>query len=233
MSDQVMVKSTQDIIGTRSAAKAIEETFLEAAAADPKWPQPYILLGHFYTLMKDLPKAHRSLTRAEALGSKDPWLYLNWAAYHKKNNEPLKVLEMAERAVATGKANKKALGSAYFEMIWVTAEVKRDRKRADQIYDEMIALNPGNAWTRGNYARQVIVGFGDFAAAEALALEALAIMQYPHAMQTLSMALYGQWAAAIDRQNLDLAARMRARSVAREEHEIDLWLKPIPVQRPE
>lgn len=181
------------------AKKAAEEAFLAAEAADPKSPQPLMLLGHFYTVTKDLPRARRSLIRAELLGSTDPWLYLNWAAYYAASDEPLKELDMAEKALATGKANTKAQTSAYLRIMRLCATVKRDRKRADEAYDALIALHPAGAYTRGDYARHLLFGLKDFVTAEALAMEALAIMQYPHAMQTLSMALYGQWGAAIDR----------------------------------
>jgi tetratricopeptide (TPR) repeat protein len=182
------------------AAKAAEEAFAAAVTADPTSPTPHVLLGHFYVVTRNLGEARKALVRAQALGSTDPWLYNNWASYYKAMDEPEHALAMAEKAIATGKANTKALMSAYGTINWVTAEVLHDRKRADQSYDAMIQLQPGSAWTRGNYARTLIVGFRDYSGSEALAIEALTIMQYPHAMQTLSMALYGQWAAAIDRR---------------------------------
>jgi hypothetical protein len=72
-----------------------------------------------------------------------------------------------------------------------------NRAKADGHYAKHAASQPGDAWVRGNYARNVIMYFGDFVAGEKLSREALSITKYPHARQTLSLALYGQWAKAL------------------------------------
>ena len=57
-------------------------------------------------------------------------------------------------------------------------------------------MTPTNAALRGDYAQDDILTFLDFDAGERHSREALAIMDYPHARGTLSLALYGKWAAA-------------------------------------
>ncbi len=105
-------------------------------------------------------------------------------------------IQYAEEAIATGTQNVKALVAAY-EILATSPASRTDRTKADAYFAKAVAIQPGNAWVRGNHARNVIMHFGDFDSGEKLAREALAIMDYPHARQTLSLALYGRWALAM------------------------------------
>jgi Tfp pilus assembly protein PilF len=65
-----------------------EQTHLQAAEAalnraleiDPDYADAFVLFGHLYFLMDRNTEAKRALAKAEALGSKSPWLHINWAA---------------------------------------------------------------------------------------------------------------------------------------------------------
>jgi tetratricopeptide (TPR) repeat protein len=178
-----------------AAAKEARPYFVRATRLTPPYGRGWVLLGHLDTEMGQLMQARGALTEAEALVPDDPWLHLNWGAYYKAIGAPEKVAQQAERAIATGTTNPKALTTAY-GILLKEELAKGNRARADEIYAKSAAIQRGNAWVRGNYAQDVILYFGDFDAGEKLARAALDIMDYGHARGTLSLALYGKWAQA-------------------------------------
>jgi tetratricopeptide (TPR) repeat protein len=172
--------------------------FMRAAQLKPPYGRGFVLLGHLHTETGLLQDAARSLSEAERLVPNDPWLKLNWSAYYAARGQYEKQAQYAEEAIATGTTNPKALRAAY-DIVLKSELTKGNRERADAIYArtaQRAQPQQDQAWARGNYARNVIMYFGDFDAGEKLAREALAIMDYGHARQTLSLALYGQWAQA-------------------------------------
>lgn len=181
---------------SRQAVQASAKLFMRAAELKPPYGRGFVLLGHLY-IETDAPAlAHEALKRAEALVPDDPWLKLNWSQYYAKHGEFDKEAMYAEQAIATGTTNTKALKAAH--SIAVKYALKNgDRKKADAAYAEMARIQSNDPWTRGNYARDVIMYFADFDAGERLAREALEIMDFGHARQTLSLALYGKWAQAV------------------------------------
>lgn len=176
-------------------AKEAGALFVRAAKLNPPYGRGWVLLGHLYTETGRLLDARAALTEAEALVPNDPWLHLNWGAYYVAMGMPERQPAHAERAIATGTTNPKALISAY-ELLLKDEVRKGNRAKADEIYAKAAAIQSGNAWVRGNYAQAVILTFGDFETGEKLAREALEIMNYGHARGVLSLALYGKWAQA-------------------------------------
>jgi tetratricopeptide (TPR) repeat protein len=176
-----------------------ESTALFSRAATqvtPPYGRGFVLLGHVFTEAGMYPEAQTALTQAESLVPKDPWLKLNWGRLYARMGQPAKEVEYAEQALATGTDNTKALSAAH-EILLGAALRKGDRATADAHFAQAAKVAPGDAWVRGNYARDVIMYFGDFDAGEKLARDALAIMNFGHARQTLSLALYGKWARSM------------------------------------
>jgi hypothetical protein len=75
------------------------------------------------------------------------------------------------------------------------AMYRHEREKSDAEYAEMMRLQP-DAFIPGDYARGLMLHFQDFDAGERYARKALAMRDYPHARESLSLALYGKWAVA-------------------------------------
>jgi tetratricopeptide (TPR) repeat protein len=60
---------------------------LKAIRLEPNYENAYVLLGFQYMNDNKLEKAKNSLMKAEKLGSKLPWLDLNWALLYEKENK--------------------------------------------------------------------------------------------------------------------------------------------------
>ncbi len=155
----------------------------------------YVLQGYVYLKLDNFAEADRALFTAKRLVPNDPWFLLNYAALLEKRGNAEGAREYREKLVASGTTNRKLLYPAQVSL-WKFYVHTRDRAKADVSYGELVRLTPGNAYLRGDYAQDEILTFLDFDAGERHAREALAIMDYPHARGTLSLALYGKWAAA-------------------------------------
>lgn len=169
--------------------------FTRATQLDPPFGRGFVLLGHLHTETGNLREAFEALTRADSLVPNDPWLKLNWGALYAAQGKYDMQVWYAEQALATGTTNIKALRAAN-EVVLKGALRKGDRAKADAIYAKALESQGNDAWLRGNYAQSVVLYFADFETGEKLAREALEIMDYGHARSTLSLALYGKWAAA-------------------------------------
>jgi tetratricopeptide (TPR) repeat protein len=196
-----MVEQGRSIIMERDidpqTAQVSGALFKRASTLNPPYGRAFVLLGYLHTEMGQWPEAFAALTKADTLVPNDPWLKLNWGSYYAQSQGRTdKELQYAEQAIATGTKNVKALVAAY-EILLKGQLNQRNREKADVYYAKAAEAQPGSAWVRGNYGRNVIMYFGDFDSGERLAREALAIMDYPHARQTLSLALYGRWALAV------------------------------------
>lgn len=74
---------TRLLIGASQPEKAFY-TMLRAIELEPAYENAYVLLGFQYMVEDELDKAKESLQRAKKLGSKLPWLDLNWAMIYEK-----------------------------------------------------------------------------------------------------------------------------------------------------
>lgn len=176
--------------------EASERAIRKAIEIDPKLPEAFVLLGHLYTNMNRLPEAKNALVAAEKIGTTSPWLRLNWAEIYEREGKYDEAAANYLAVIRSDTKNVKALGGAYDKLrrYYVKA---RDLVKAEETYQAHIALEPRNAWARGNYASNLLCFVGDFDKAIEKAREALAIMEYGNARRTLALALYGKWATII------------------------------------
>lgn len=175
--------------------QAAELLLQSAMNTDFDYGRTYVLQGYVYTKMGNLGAANQAFFKARRLAPTDPWFRVNYADYLQQMGDVAGARKYREELIASGTTNRKALGSAQSSLL-NTYLIARDRPKADGTYAEIVRLAPANAWVRGDYAREVILWFVDFDAGQRHAEEALALMDYPHARQTLSLAHYGKWAAA-------------------------------------
>jgi tetratricopeptide (TPR) repeat protein len=189
-----------------------------ATATDPTYDRIYVLQSYVALRMNDVGTAGLALRKAEALHPTDPWFKLNYALYYDSLGQMDKALKMREEVVASGTSNEGALRTAMQDLEHHYMLVG-DRPGTDRLYQKLVARWPNEAYVRGNYARSVITQFFDYDAGERAAKEALAIMDYPHARQTVSLALYGRWAAAKrDRKDFTLVRALLDKARAYDPH---------------
>jgi tetratricopeptide (TPR) repeat protein len=146
--------------------------------------------------MRRMSEAKAVLLTAEKIGTDNPWLELNWADIHEREGKFDDAAQKYIKVINSKTKNLKALGSAHDKLRRYYI-YKRDLVKAEEIYKANIALEPNNAWARGNYASNLLYMVGDFDKAIEKAREALSIMEYGNAQQTLALALYGKWATMI------------------------------------
>jgi tetratricopeptide (TPR) repeat protein len=174
----------------------VAETVLQTASAlDTSYDRIYVLQGYVKLRQDDLAAAESSLRKAAMAGSTDPWLKLNYALYYDRVGLSQRAIQMREEVAASGTGNKKALAAA-LEMLQESYDARLDRPNSDRAYQRLVAMYPDDAYVRGDRARTLMTKWADFDAGERMAREALALMDYPHARQTVSLANYGRWAAA-------------------------------------
>ena len=141
------------------------------------------------------PKVFWAMKSAERANPNDPYVKLAQARYEDTLFQGAG-LRYVEAAVDAGLASPVELRKAHAELLPAYAG-QRNRDRFDRTVAAMIQLDPANPYVRGNAALNLVEWFVDFKGGERMAREALAIMDYPHARGTLSLALYGQWAEAV------------------------------------
>lgn len=141
-----------------------------------------------------------TLAHAEALGTDDPWLNLNWAMIHNARGEYSAAERRWKRVLQSDTDNLQARLTA---MDFLLKSYKRagQHDKVVALYEEQIALDPNDAWLRGNFASYLtdILGRNDEAIEQARA--ALHIMNYGVGRRTLAMALYRKWADEVAEGN--------------------------------
>jgi tetratricopeptide (TPR) repeat protein len=141
------------------------------------------------------PKLWWALKSGERLDPNDPWVLYANAEYAASQGDVVREFEFLEKAVAAGLRSRVELRSAYGTMRH-SYVLRGERAKADAAYQALVALDPKDAVLRDGHARDLITYLGDFEGGERAAREALAIGDSPHAHETLSLALYAQWAVA-------------------------------------
>jgi hypothetical protein len=141
------------------------------------------------------PKAWWAVKAAERADPNDPYVKMALGRYEATSAQGADLPYIAA-AIDSGLASPFELRKAYKAVIPYYA-MKGDRKGFDRTIEGQVKLDPSNPYIRGNAALNLVEYFVDFEAGERYAREALAIADYPHARSTLSLALYGQWAQAL------------------------------------
>lgn len=178
------------------ALETAEASLINALQINPNYVDAHILAGHLYKRLKRPDEAYASLSRAEQLGSADPWLYNNWAdllndegKFEKASEYFMKVIEHNEK-----------YGAAEFYAIsglsrYYIAINKLDD--ADSLYRKKISHEPDMAWNYSEYAWFLLCKRDNFTSAFTEAESALKRLDFTEARATLASALYRKWAAQV------------------------------------
>lgn len=168
-----------------------------AVKSDPTYADIYVMMGNVYYYMGLPTISLHMLEKAEALGTDNVWLDLNFADAYMATND-------WDRAAARLKkwglrnTNRKntppaALTGFYTAQIALYSQTG-DKHAVGDAYRSILRLDPGSAWNRGNYAEFLLLVNDDPDGAIVEARKALAIMDYGMARATLGKAQYCKWA---------------------------------------
>lgn len=153
----------------------------------------YPLQGHVYLKLNRPGDAMQAFNRAQRLVPNDPDFLFYYAEYLAAGfGDPFPYYERFLASPATSKSRRFSVAHE----LMVHDLALRDRAKADAAFEVLAGIDPRAAELYGDYARDVMTWFGDFVTGEKLARKAIAMKDYRHARESLSLALYGQWAHA-------------------------------------
>lgn len=195
--------------GLATAERALDQ----AIALAPEDAEGYLLRGNLYRLQDRAADAEAALRRAEALGTQDPWLDLNWSDLLHDQGKHAESLALCQAVLARKPGNIRVLTAADDCVIRAYESLGR-MEDADVAYRARIARTPEQAWPRGNYAAFQLCTRNQPEAAAASAMQALQLMDYGIAHSILATALYQLWAVQALAGHADAADQAWARAWA-------------------
>ena len=153
----------------------------------------YPLQGYVYLKLNRPGDAMKAFNSAQRLVPNDPDFLYYYATYLAAGyGDPFPVYERFLASPATSKPRRFTVAHE----LMVHDLAIGDRAKADAAFDVLAGIDPGAVELYGDYARNVMVWFGDFDSGEKLARKAIAMKDYRNARESLSLALYGEWAKA-------------------------------------
>lgn len=182
---------------TEGSLDLSERSILKAIEIEPKYADAYVLLGHLYVQMKKYKEAQSALEIAESIGTKTPWLDLNWANLLIEQDQYSKALQKYINVLAGKSSDRKAYLSALSGLTKVY-EVSGDYENAKSYFIKQIEYEPESAWILGNYASFLLFSYGDIDGAIENSKKALQVMNYDMGKFILACALYTKWAVFND-----------------------------------
>ena len=183
------------ILGGESeeSLKQAELLLQGARNMDFNYGPAYIWQGYVYMKLDRVADAAQAFFRASKLVPDDP-LFLFYNAKYFAQAGQGDPIPYYERYLASGDRNPGRRFDAEYALM--EHYVGLDHARADAAFEQVVAIRPNHATLYGDYARDVMTNWADFDQGERLARKALSMHDYPHARQSLSLALYGRWADA-------------------------------------
>lgn len=169
-----------------------EVTIRSAIRIDPKFAEGYILLSNIQFSQMKFDEATQSLRKAEALGSTDPWLQLNWASIDDAKGDDVSA-EARWRKVLQSDTNNNLARASATSFLLASYVKSGDHEKVVGLYEHMIKLSPDDAWLRGNFATYLSENLSRNDEAITQARAALNIMDYGVGHRILAMALYRKW----------------------------------------
>lgn len=174
----------------------VEKSITRAIEIEPEYADAYVLLGHYYTIVRRFPEAEVALARAEEIGTDLPWLELNLADLYARQGQAEKAMALNLEVAEEGTENRKAYGMALYR---VSQHYQNNGQypEADYWHKKLLEHDPENAWSWGNYAAFRIYFMGDYEGAISNGERALALKDYQMVKDVLAVAWYCKWSAGI------------------------------------
>ena len=164
--------------------------------------------GHLYFAQHRTADAKAALSKAERLGTDDPWLQNNWADILLAEGKLDEAAARYKKVVASQTKNSKAMGAAIEGLIEYHQKLG-ETDQVDRLYQLAISREPQSAWQYGNYAGFLLCTQDNYELAITNARKALSLMNYGIARQALAAALYRKWAAEALGGNGAMAAQTK------------------------
>lgn len=183
---------TYDPEGLALAERALDR----AIALAPDYAEAFVLRGSLYTTLERRADARAALIRAEALGTQDPWLDINWGVLLQDEGKTQEGLDRCGRAVARAPTGGKILSGIDECRIRAYGRLGR-LDDVDATYRKQIDRVPDEAWPRGNYASFLLCVRDQPDKAVDAATAALQRMDYGIGRSTLAAALYASWSKQV------------------------------------
>lgn len=197
-----------------------------ARQADPGSVDVEVLWAHVLYLRGSSREAVKVLQKVEAKSAENPWLYQNWAQALMDLSQWSAAESQLRKAQALyakmAKPSPRVLRALHENLASVLSQQGK-LDEADKEYQDLLALDPGSAWTHGNYADFLLFRRAAPDAAIAEAEKAIELMNYGMARLTLAAARYAKW-AQLKRQMPAQAAEQLA--LAREGASDFSWIMP-------
>jgi tetratricopeptide (TPR) repeat protein len=173
--------------------KQAELLLQRARNNDFNYGPTYPLQGYVYLKLNRPGDAMQAFNRAQRLVPDDPDFLYYYSAYLAAGfGEPFPYYERYLASPATSKSRRFSVAHE----LMVHDLALRDRAKADAAFAVLAGIDPTAAELYGDYARDVMTWFGDFESGAKLARKAIAMKDYRNARESLSLALYGEWATA-------------------------------------
>lgn len=188
-----MITGVRSWVSGLLALAAAEESLNTALKLKPDYADSHVLAGHLYFIKHDLARSRAALERAEAIGTADPWLNLNWAVLLNKEGKVTESSERYKRTIASKTPNSRAMRAAYQGLV-SNLLATSNFTEVEATYQQLLAYDPTDAWSRGNYASFLLCSTDDPDRAIPEYRKALEIMDYGMARGGLAAALYRKWA---------------------------------------
>ncbi len=180
----------------RNRFEAAEIALDQAISLAPDLARAHTVKGHVLLLRDRLAEARLSLERAEALGTEDPWLQVNFGRLLVKEGFADEAIGRFQRVIDNAHASETATITAYNELIdrhWASEAVDE----VGDAYRELIARVPDHAWSHGNYALYLLCTRDQFNEGLRQAIRARGIADYGNAQLVHAAALYREWAQLV------------------------------------
>ena len=173
-----------------------EELIRRAIAIAPTFGNAYVLLGYVLTHANRLKEAEAAFAAAKQHRATSPWLDFNLAELQERQGRRQLAAEAFLRASAasTNPTNLRTTALEWLQKYYVG---EKQFQQADLAYRKEIELEPKHPYPKGNYSAFLRMYRLDLDQSERYAREALALMNYGMARQSLASTLYLKWAEAL------------------------------------
>lgn len=173
-----------------------EQLLRRAIVIAPTFGNAYVLLGYVLTHQRRLKEADEAFANAEKYKATSPWLEFNVAELRDNQGQRQQAAQSFMR-IASSSANPISMRTSALQWLEQFYVGTRQFEQADVAYKTEIGLRPNMPWPKGNYSYFLRVHRLDLVQSERFAREALLLMDYGMARQSLAMTLYLQWADAL------------------------------------
>ncbi|WP_028865283.1 tetratricopeptide repeat protein [Psychromonas aquimarina] len=169
-----------------------KQVILRSIEIEPKYADAYSLLGFLYTQAGDENNALVALRKAEEIGTKTPWLFLNLAELYDKMGNTDKALEYFIEATKNP-YNDDRTSVVALDGVIESYEMKKDIVESEKWHNKRIDEQP-SARGYSNFSWFLRNVKGDFDRAIEVSEKGLHSYDDSHLRFNLALAYYAKWA---------------------------------------